>query len=46
VALIRNAMADNFLERHRRDYEQRKQKYLQKNAASRLKLYRQQYDDR
>lgn len=38
-------MADNFLERHRDEYEERKQKYLKKNAASRLKLYRQQYDD-
>lgn len=39
-------MADNYLERHRQEYERRKQKFLEKTSASRLKLYRQQYDDR
>lgn len=38
-------MADNYLERHRRDYEQRKQQMLKRNTKSRIQLYKEQYED-
>jgi len=38
-------MADNFLERHREEYEERKQKFLKKASASRIELYKRQHED-
>lgn len=38
-------MADNFLERHRQEYEERKQKFQKKSVASRIELYKRQHDD-
>lgn len=38
-------MADNYLERHRQDYEERKQRLIEHKSSTRIRAYRSKWDD-